>query len=533
MPATPHPDILIIGTGAGGGTLAHGLRDAGARVLIVERGDFLPQEPENWSPEAVFLENRYKTKEVWQDAAGGTFHPGVHYYVGGNTKVYGAALPRLRREDFGEIRHEGGVSPAWPISYEDLEPYYARAEAMYLVHGEAGVDPTDPPRSGPYPFPPMPQDPYMAELTERLRVQGLHPHPLPVGLDFRPGGRCIRCKTCDAFPCRVLAKGDADVCGVRPALERPNVELWTRTFARRLLTDGGGRRVVAVEVERDGERFEVGADTVVVACGAVNSAALLLRSANDKHPNGLANSSGLVGRHYMVHNNSVLVAVHPIRRNTTVFQKTIGVNDFYLAGADPGFPYPMGNLQPVGKLQAAMLAADQPRVPRPVLGAVADRSVDWWVMSEDLPDPANRVTLAPDGALRIHWTPNNLVAHARLMQAAKRMLRRAGYPVLVSRRMGIATNSHQCGTLRFGHDPATSVLDPLCRAHDLDNLYVVDASFFPSSAAVNPALTIAAQALRVADHLARRPAEVAAPVSRDRAPGRPQAAAGDRTPTNA
>ncbi len=504
-----HADIVIIGTGAGGGTLAHALRDSGARVLILERGDFLPQEPENWSPEAVFLRNRYKTAERWHDAAGGTFAPGVHYFVGGNTKVYGAALPRLRREDFGELAHEGGVSPAWPVTYDDLEPYYARAEAVYLVHGAPG-DPTDPPRSGPYPFPPMPQDPYMAELTERLRDQGLHPAALPIGVDRRPGGRCIRCKTCDAFVCRVLAKGDADVCGVRPALERPNVELVTRAFARRLRTEPGGRRVVAVEVERDDERFDVHADTVVVACGAVNSAALLLRSAGGAHPHGLANSSGLVGRHYMVHNNSVLVAVHPTRRNDTVFQKTITVNDFYFG--EIGFPYPMGNLQPIGKLQAAMLAADQPRVPEPVLRAVADRSVDWWVMSEDLPDPENRVTLAPDGGIRVHWTPNNLIAHERLMRAAKRMLRRADYPVLLSRRMGIATNSHQCGTLRFGHDPATSVLDPFCRAHDLANLYVVDGSFFPSSSAVNPALTIAAQALRVADHL-RGPSAAPAPAA--------------------
>lgn len=497
-------DILIIGSGAGGGTLAYGLKDAGARVLVLERGDFLPQEPENWSPTALFLENRYKTQEHWYDAAGGQFRPGVHYFVGGNTKVYGAALPRLRAEDFGDLRHAEGVSPAWPIGYDVLEPYYARAERLYLVHGEAGADRTDAPRQDPYPFPPMPQDPYMSDLTERLRTQGLHPYPLPIGVDFRPGGRCIRCRTCDAFPCQVLAKGDADVCGIRPAIAGGNVTLWPRTTVHRLITDRSGQRVIGVEAERDGEPLTIRAETVIVACGAVNSAALLLRSANAKHPAGIANSSGLVGRNYMVHNNSVLIAVHPTRRNSTVFQKTIGISDFYFAGADPDFPYPMGNLQPIGKLQAAMLAADQPCVPRPILGAVAARSVDWWVMSEDLPDPANRVTLTEDGSIRIHWKPNNLAAHTRLMAAAKRLLRRAGYPILISRRMGIATNSHQCGTLRFGTDPAASVLDPFNRAHDLDNLYVVDASFFPSSTAVNPALTIAAQALRVADHLSLR-----------------------------
>ncbi len=499
-----HADVAIVGAGMGGGTLAWALRDSGARVLILERGDFLPTEAQNWSPEAVFVENRYKAAELWRDAQGGWFSPGVHYFVGGNTKVYGAALPRLRQEDFGEIAHEGGISPAWPITYDDLSPYYDRAERLYKVHGLAGADPTDPPRSGPFPFPPMPADPYMESLADRLRGQGLHPSPLPVGLDFRPGGSCIRCRTCDAFPCRVLAKGDADVCAVRPALESGNVELWTKCYVERVASSPDGSRVTGLVVDRDGERQSVEADYVVVSAGAVNSAALLLRSATSRHSSGLGNSSGLVGRNYMVHNNSVLVAIDPRRPNRTVFQKVISINDFYHAGFDPSFPYPMGSLQPVGKLQGAMMRGAAPMAPVWALGAAARFSVDWWVMSEDLPDPENRVSLGTDGSLVVQWRPNNLAAHLRLMKQAKQMLRGAGYPILLSRQMGIATNSHQCGTLRFGDDPATSVLDPRGRAHDLENLYVVDASFFPSSTAVNPALTIAAQALRVGDHLRQR-----------------------------
>jgi choline dehydrogenase-like flavoprotein len=511
MTPAHHDDVVIVGSGMGGGTLAWALRDCGAKVLLLERGGFLPTEPENWSAAAVFGENRYKAKEQWRDARGDWFSPGVHYFVGGNTKVYGAALPRLRQVDFGEIQHAGGISPAWPISYDDLAPYYDRAERLYWVHGEAGADPTDPPRSGPFPLPPMPPDPYMAELAERLREQGLHPAPLPVGLDYRPGGRCVRCGTCDAFPCRVLAKGDADVCAVRPALASPNVELWTDAFVSRIASDPSGSRVTGVTVERGGERHEVGTGIVAVACGAVNSAALLLRSATSRHPHGLANSSGLVGRNYMVHTNSVLVAIDPLRPNPTVFQKTISVNDFYRAGIDPEFPFPMGNLQPVGKLQGAMMRGAAPHAPGWSLRAAARRSVDWWVMSEDLPDPANRVSLDASGDIVIHWRPNNLAAHDRLMDHAKAVLRRADYPVLLNRQMGIATNSHQCGTLRFGHDPRRSVLDTTGRAHDLDNLYVVDASFFPSSAAVNPALTIAAQALRVGDHLQERLGVAASP----------------------
>jgi len=508
-------DLIIIGTGAGGGTLAYVLKDSGARILLLERGDYLPQEPENWSQEALFNHKRYKNAEPWQDAHAGdkAFLPGVHYFVGGNTKVYGAALQRLHREDFGALEHQGGVSPAWPITYDDLEPYYARAERIYLVHGQGGEYPSDAPRANPFPFPPLLHEPYIANLADRLRRQGLHPYTLPIGVDRRPGGRCIRCKTCDGFPCQVLAKGEADVCCVRPALESPDVDLWTRTFARRLLVDGAGRRVTGVEVTRDGERREVRASAVVVACGAVNSAALLLRSADNKHPDGLANSSGLVGRNYMVHNNTALMAVDPLRRNRTVFQKTLAVNDYYLRG--PDWPYPMGNVQLLGKLQAGMLTANQPLVPRPALQAIADRSVDWWVMSEDLPDPANRVTLAPDGAIRIHWRPNNLAAHTRLVRAARQMMRAAGYPVVLTQRMGIETNSHQCGTLRFGTDPATSVLDPFCRAHDMENLYVVDASFFPSSSATNPALTIAAQALRVADYMTRTMSESSRTITAD------------------
>jgi choline dehydrogenase-like flavoprotein len=504
MTSTHHADIVIVGTGMGGGTLAWALRDCGASVLLLERGDFLPSEPQNWSPDAVFVENRYKAQEQWRDASGGWFSPGVHYFVGGNTKVYGAALPRLRLADFDAIEHEGGVSPAWPISYADLAPYYDRAERLFLVHGKAGNDPTDPPRSGPFPFSPMPADPYMEDLTDRLREQGLHPAPLPVGLDYRPGGTCIRCGTCDAFPCRVLAKSDADVRGVRPAIEAANVELWTNALVTRVETSPTGERVTGVEVRRGGDPVRVEAGIVVVACGAVNSAALLLQSATDRHSQGLGNGSGLVGRNYMVHNNSVLVAIDPLRRNPTIFQKVIAINDFYAAGFDPDFPYPMGSLQPVGKLQGAMMRGAAPNAPGWALGIAAERSVDWWVMSEDLPDPENRAFLDNSGNIVIQWRPNNLAAHERLMAEAKRMLRRAGYPVLLSRQMGIATNSHQCGTMRFGNDPLTSVLDSYGRIHDLDNCYVVDASFFPSSTAVNPALTIAAQALRVGNHLRAR-----------------------------
>jgi choline dehydrogenase-like flavoprotein len=496
-------DLVIIGTGMGGGTLAYALRNSGRKVLMLERGDFLPSEPENWNPEAVFAQTRYKPKEQWFDQHGHPFFPGVHYFVGGNTKVYGAALPRLRKEDFSSIEHEEGVSPAWPVSYEEFEPYYCLAEKMLSVHGEAGVDPTDPPRSAPFPYPAVPHEPYVEDLKTRLERQSLHPYFLPLGIDLREGGKCIRCKTCDGFPCKVHAKSEADVSCVRPALESGNVELMTGALARRLITDRSGKKIAEVEIEHQGETVRVRAETFIVSCGAVNSSALLLRSTCTAHPNGLANSSGLVGRNYMVHNNTALMAIDPFRINPTIFQKTMAINDFYFRG-EQGHQYPLGNLQLLGKLQAGMLTANQRWVPKPLLHAFAMRSIDWWVMSEDLPDPENRVTLGPAGRIEVGDRPNNLRAHNRLIRAGTRMLKRAGFPLVMIQRMGIETNSHQCGTQRFGTDPTRSVLDPFCRSHDLPNLFVVDGSFFPSSSAVNPALTIATQALRVADHLEGR-----------------------------
>ncbi|QGV82137.1 GMC family oxidoreductase N-terminal domain-containing protein [Streptomyces ficellus] len=486
---TYEADVAVVGSGAGGATLAWALASTGARVLVVERGGFLPREAANWSPDAVFGEGRYHNAGTWRTTDGEAFTPANHYYVGGTTKVYGAALPRLRESDFDAREQREGTSPAWPFGYADLEPYYAEAERLYRVHGQAGADPTAPPRSGPYPHPAVPHEPVVGELAARLTNQGLHPFPIELGIDLGAGGACLRCGTCDAYPCRVGAKSDAETRALRPALRTGTVRLLTRTRADRLLTNPGGRRVTAVEAERNGRRIRVRAGTVVVSCGAINSAALLLRSGGAAHPDGLANGSGLVGRNLMVHNNSVLMAVDPRRRNPVTFQKTLAVNDFY---------HPLGNLQLMGKVHGAALAAAHPRLPRRLLGAVAARSVDWWVMSEDLPDPGNRVLPGPDGGVVLHRRPTNTRAHRDLVRCAARMMRRAGHPLVFTRRMGVAATGHQCGTTVAGLDETRSVLDPHCRSHEVRNLYIVDGGFFPSSAAVNPTLTIAAQALRTA-----------------------------------
>jgi choline dehydrogenase-like flavoprotein len=486
-------DVIIIGSGAGGGTMAHALAATEARILVLERGDFVPQEDENWSPEAVWKYLRYRIKDRWVDERGREFYPYTHSCVGGNTKFWGSVLYRLRREDFRATEHADGISPAWPIDYETLEPYYDRAERLYHVRGQHGVDPTEVPR-GPFPYAPVPHSAGMAAIVEQLRDQGLHPSPLPLGL-LRPGERvgCILCNTCNSFPCKVHAKSDADVCCVRPATQRPNVTLWTNAFAQRLITGPNGRRVEAVVVERNGQTHRIEAPLVIVSCGAVNSAALLLRSANDAHPDGLANSSGLVGKRYMAHLATMMQGFHPFRRNATVFQKTVAINDFYLRG--PGTTYPWGQIQSQGRTHGVMAQTVVPWIPVWAYDSWVARGVDWLAISEDLPDVANRVTLTPDGRIRLHYRPNNVAAHARLVREARRILRRLGFWVVVAHSHKEKNTTHQCGTICFGTDPRESVLDSFCRAHDVENLFVVDASFFPSSAAVNPGLTIAAQAL--------------------------------------
>jgi choline dehydrogenase-like flavoprotein len=487
-------DIVIIGTGAGGGTIARALADSPARILILERGDFIPQENENWDPEAVWKHRRYQTAERWLDEHGREFSPYTHYNVGGNTKFWGSVLYRLRREDFNAVEHIGGISPAWPITYDALVPYYEEAERLYHVHGELGTDPTETARR-PFPHAAIPHSSGMAALVEALRAQGLHPSPLPLAI--RDG--CILCNTCNSFACKLHAKGEADICCVRPALDRPNVRLWTNAFARRLIANRSGARVEAVEVEKGGETIRVESSLVIVACGAVNSAALLLRSADDKHPRGLANSSGLVGRRYMAHLATMMQGFHPFRKNADVFQKTVAINDFYFRGPDT--KYPLGQIQSQGRTHGVMAQTVVPQVPLAAYEWWVARGVDWLAMSEDLPDPDNRVIVDRNDRIQLLYRPNNLRAHRMLVAEARRILRRLGFWIVMTHSHGKRNTTHQCGTLVFGTDPRDSVLDPYCRAHDVDNLFVVDASFFPSSAAVNPALTIAAQALRVADHI--------------------------------
>ncbi|MGB3338502.1 MAG: GMC family oxidoreductase [Devosia sp.] len=490
-------DIVIIGSGVGGGSVARQIAGSGAKVLILERGDFLPNEPENSDVEAVYTQKRYRTHDEYQDESGHRYRPGQFYYVGGHTKFYGAAMFRFRERDFGKVAHEDGISPAWPISYSDLEPWYDAAERLFGVRGQAGIDPTEPPRSAGYAHDAVPHEPIIAEMAVKLAKQGLRPFPNPVAIDFGPGGSCRRCGACDGFVCRYGAKGDGESRLIRPILDHPDVTLWTKAQVTRLIPAPDGH-IAAVELLRDGQMLRVQARMFVLSAGAINSALILLRSANEAYPDGIANRSGVVGRYLMNHHLTGLVGLMPWRVNETKFTKTMAINDFYYGL--PNDSAARGNIQMLSNLKGPMIRANMPWVPGPIADIVARHSVDWLCMSEDLPRAESRVRLLPGDRVEVAYHPGDTAAHTRFVRHVRGHLRRI-FPVVLNRPSGIKGPVHQCGTVRMGNDPATSALNGLCQSHDHPNLHVVDASFFPSSAALNPALTVCAQALRVGSHL--------------------------------
>lgn len=509
---TSRYDVIIIGAGAGGGMLARHLAPTGKKILILERGGWLPREMDNWSTKAVIVDRKYETTEVWKDRDGQPVHSNQHYNVGGNTKFWGASLFRFRERDFESHATHDGMTVEWPVKYDVFAPYYTMAEQMFDVHGRRGVDPTEPPIEQEYPFGPIEHEPRVQEVADALGKQGLHPFHLPVAIrrnDQQPHlSACIRCNTCDAFPCMLHAKADAETNAVLPALQHPNVTLMTHARVMRILTNSSGRAVTGVEVQARDGREVIHGDLVVVSCGAINSARLLLMSACEKHPRGLANSSDQVGRNYMYHLLGWMWAITG-RSHETAFEKTLGVNDFYWG--EPDYSLPMGNIQNTGRVNAEMMRATlgQP-LPGMTFEQMAERSTNWWIMTEDLPRPENRITLDGD-TLRISYTENNRKPFDRLVARWTELLKGMSFvdevvsqTQFVGSKVPVSGVAHQCGTLRFGVDPKTSVLDIHCKAHDLDNLYVVDSSFYPSSAALNPTNTILANALRVGDHLMER-----------------------------
>ncbi len=503
-------DIIIIGTGSGGSTMAYKLAESGKRILVLERGGFIPKEKENWDPHEVVTAGRYRPNEYWYDQDDKPFKPFIHYNVGGNSKMYGAALFRFRETDFEEVKHHGGISPAWPFGYEVLEDYYTQAEQLYHVHGKRGTDPSEPPAKAGYPLPPLAYEPLIIDLEMKLKQLGLKPFPLPMGVrlpqDYTVAEAPVLLENFDGFPDPTDSKADGQVMALRPALQKGNVTLLTLAYVEKLETDASGKKVSRVITIINGERIVFSAGLVIVACGAVNSAALLLRSTNDKHPNGLANSSGQVGRNLMLHHNGCLVAFTK-KKNDCVFQKSLGLADFYHGSDDSAFP--LGEIQLMGRNDPDTIVWLAAQIaPGKDYKELKEMTIDFWLTSEDLPSPNNRVTLRADGTIKVAYSRTNYTAYEKLKARLKQIFVQLGEldPDYRDTQwngydLDITGMSHQNGTLRFGADPKDSVLDLNCRAHDVENLYVADASFFPSCGAFNPALTIAANALRIGEHI--------------------------------
>ncbi|MGV2830981.1 GMC oxidoreductase [Myxosarcina sp. GI1(2024)] len=486
-------DVIIVGTGAGGGTLTRKLAEAGKKILVLERGEFTEKESSELVEVEVFKKEDYHAPEQWYDRDGEPFHPQTSYCVGGNTKIYSGALLRLRERDFERVQHQEGISPEWGLKYRDFEPYYTAAEKLYRAHGKVGEDPTEPPRSEDYPHTPVDRAPQIQEIGDRLSRYGLHPAYLPIGIGDE-------------------GRSDSEDTGISPAIRAgENVTLKTSAKVVALHTNSSGREVKAVEAQIKGQSYLFMSHIVVLSCGAINSAALLLRSANEKHPQGLANSSDLVGRNLMKHLMTVILQQSP-QPNSGLFQRTLYINDFYWGDKD--FSYPMGYIQDAGGILQDVIFSESPPIlsvaakimPGFGLKQLAKRSIGWWLQTEDLPDPKNLVYIKGE-KLYLDYTPNNLEAHDRLLYRWQEILKATDKQSRGIHPYGstpIQVVAHQCGTCRFGTDPQSSVLDLNCRTHDVDNLYVVDSSFFPSNAAVSPALTVIANALRVGERLNER-----------------------------
>jgi choline dehydrogenase-like flavoprotein len=491
------PDIVIIGSGIGGATIASALAGSGADILILEAGGHIEDRPENRDQRAIFQRGHFRPKEMWYEHEGQAFNPGNYYNVGGNSKFYGAVLVRYRREDFLEMKHREGVSPAWPFPYEELEPWYSRAEQLFQVRGALGQDPTEPHHSEPYPFSPIPDEPAIASVRAKLKASGMHPYSLPLGVDLEKW--LAKAKTpWDAHPNSFDGKMDAETTALAYALQHRTVTLQTNSRVIRLETSADGSRIETIHYQHNGEAKSVSPKLVILAAGAVQSSVLLLRSANDRFKSGLANSSDQVGRNFMNHNSSALLAISPFYRNDSIYQKTFGFNDFYLSDGEGGAP--LGNVQLLGRVSGTILKANMPRVPEWLLNRISAHAIDFYAMSEDIPHPESRIMVDGDKIV-LKWHRTNWDAHLDLVRKLRAVLKKSGFQIVLSRPFDKRTPSHQCGTVKMGNDPATSPLDIWCRSYDHRNLFVVDASCLPTSAAVNPALTVAAQALRVADYL--------------------------------
>ena len=485
-------DIVIVGSGVGGATLAAGLAPTGAKITILERGHQIPDDVPARDPWRIYTNSAFRSPETWLDERGQAFEPGNYYNIGGNSKLYGAVLIRYRRQDFSEMEHYDGISPAWPFGYEDLAPWYDAAEALYQVRGDAVSDATEPPHAVSYPFPPVPDEPAIQSARRRLEKAGVKPFSLPLGVDI---DRWLAAgKTgWDGYPDLRCGKMDAETCALAAALSYENVTVVTGAEATSLKANPDTGHIDEIRYEHQGREKHLRAGVFAVCAGAVQSAVLLLRS-------DVANSSDYVGRCFMNHNATAMIAIDPGFRNDSIYQKTFGINDWYLSEGTGGKP--LGNVQLLGRVTSDILKIQVPQLPQFAARWISDHALDLYLISEDLPDPESRVVLN-GRQVQLIWRRSNMTAHRRLVSKTKKTLRKAGFPIILTRLFDGRVPSHQCGTVRMGSDPGSSVLDPECRSWDHPNLFITDAGALPTSAAVNPALTVAALSLRAAETIKR------------------------------
>ncbi len=480
-------DVIIIGSGPGGSTLAYQLSRFGHQVLVVERGVFLrPGRRNAEDPVGKYLPHLISNRD------------GGRSFVGGETKFYGAALYRMRESDFRAVEHERGFSPAWPISYSDLEPYYERAEVIYRVHGSSDGDPSEPPRARPFPYPPIKHASIVSKLVRSIEQSGTHVSAIPLGLDYGPDGRCVLCSTCDAHYCQLDAKMDAVVAALRPALATKNVQLMTETYCQQVFTTSDGSRVTGVLLRHLGREHVVHAEVVAICAGLTGSASLLRRSRTQKHPEGLGNASGCLGRYLAGHSVGLIFPFMGWRKMPSTHTKTFAINGCY--NGAPDWRYPIGVIQIAGQMP---FWEGAPRLKRSLFHLIGTHTVMCFHMTEAL--PTRDTGLIFDGDEIVGRVPpvQNLRTYFKARDLAIDTFRRAGH-IVVARRRRPPRIWHEVGTARFGTDPGTSVVDPDCQVHGIDGLFVVDASVLPSAGAVNTALTIIALALRAGEHISRR-----------------------------